>query len=284
MNSVGYLLGGVFLAIVAGVVLALIGKITVFRNYTDLFLVFLLGVGSFGTILFAISFTDDPFISIAVGSTTALLALYVVGRTFVDNPNPLLFAIALPTKLALCALFLPNLLSLAVPTGKSTSDRASERHSSLFWFLLFGPIINRLVRDKEGFFNPMRVAGGPIVGSISTPDHSAKSAPIGLPSSGQINKAMLLTYAIDERNGVVICNSDGRVKVVDDGAEYWGKIDSNDWVSLSRKDQPNPDKIFFRWVEHPIDAMRSTVSLRGGKRWNGVTLDMSQFEVTPFDD
>jgi hypothetical protein len=253
----------------------------VFRNYTDLFLVFLLGVGSFGTILFAISFTDDPFISVAVGSTTALLALYVIGRTFMDNPNPLYFAIALLTKVALCALFLPNLLAFAAPTGGPMADRSLQRHSSLFWLLLFGPIVYRLVRDKEGLFNPARHAGDTTSRVLSSPDHPSSPSRGETASQPSREDEKLLLHMVDDKNMIAINNVTSYVQVVDGGVRFDGVLKTFDWTTLAPSQSREPPPIQARFTYDNASARDSKLEIHGSRNLDGI-YSMKEFRVVSF--
>lgn len=160
VSQVDVALAGVFLVIIIGVILGLAGRITVFRNYTDLFLVFVTGLGMIGTFFVAGGAREQlPVLALAVGGVTLCLAFYVIGRTYVDNPNPIYFVIALTTKLALSVLFLVNLIGFIAPKGRTGSDRAANRRNSLIFLLLVAPLVVRLVRDREGLLNPSALLG-----------------------------------------------------------------------------------------------------------------------------
>lgn len=144
--------------IVAGIFLGFKKKITVFRDYNDLGLVFLSILLPYILMyLLSIFFTDHMSIAytfvIIVG---LILFVWIVVRTYQDNNNILFMLIALITKTSLCFLFIFNLLSFVSPEGKNADKRRSVRYALLAFLLLLTPLILALVKNKEGIFNPDR--------------------------------------------------------------------------------------------------------------------------------
>ncbi len=144
--------------VVIGVVMGFKQKITVFRDYNDLGLVFLLGLVPI-ILMYVFSFASKDnhkigFIFIAI--VESVLFLWIVIRTIQDNQNPLGILFALVTKISLSVLFIINLLNFVTPSGKTGSNRASSRRTGFAFLLVLSPIVFALVRNKEGIFNPER--------------------------------------------------------------------------------------------------------------------------------
>lgn len=143
---------------VAGVITGWSASVTVFRNYDDLVLVFFGGLAFLAAnFLMADSGQNTlPWLIIAALTAMGLFAVILV-RTWVDNPSIIKFPVALVTKLSLSVLFLVHLLELLNPSGKTQVERAKNRASALIVLLILSPVINRLVRDKEGIWVPQSV-------------------------------------------------------------------------------------------------------------------------------
>ena len=141
--------------IIIGTCLGVKQKITVFRDYNDLGLVFLTGFSPIVLIyLFSLISADQKKIALTfIVIVEILLFVWVVIRTYQDNRNILFTLIALITKIPLSILFILNLLSFVAPKGKTAAKRASVRYSSLVFLLLLTPLVLALVKNKEGIFN-----------------------------------------------------------------------------------------------------------------------------------
>lgn len=146
------------LIVILGVVLGIKQKITVFRNYNDLGLVFLMGLAPIVLIyLFSFVQTDQQDIGkIFIIAIEAVLFLWILIRTLQDNRNPVKTVIALISKLSLSILFIINFLNFIAPEGKTMAKRASVRHVALAFLLVLAPLVFALVKNKEGIFNPQR--------------------------------------------------------------------------------------------------------------------------------
>ncbi len=157
-----YVIIGWISVIIIGCFLGYNNKITVYRNYSDLGLCFLLFLAPFVVILSLAS----PYIGSLVSSLSesrqnlllwfivallALLLIWILVRTAKDNPNPLFF-IAIITKLTLAALFIFHFINMMSPGGKTASERASSRRRAVAILLLVAPLIAILVKDKSGKF------------------------------------------------------------------------------------------------------------------------------------
>lgn len=81
----------------------------------------------------------------------ALLLLFIVVRTWLDNRNVLKMLLALYVKIPLGVFFFAQFGNIF--GGK----QATSRRKSVFWALLLTPLIQGLVRDKQGSFpTPLR--------------------------------------------------------------------------------------------------------------------------------
>jgi len=157
-----YIVTAWLVVVVLGILLGITEKLIVFRDFNDLFLVFLTCIGIVAT-LYLLTTTKQGEPPILVGTVfglTVAVLLWIVGRTISDNRNLLLFPIALITKLTLSVFFLVVFIDFVTPTGKTMAKRASKRHVSFIGLLLLAPLIFALVRNKEGIFNPMQSLGG----------------------------------------------------------------------------------------------------------------------------
>lgn len=153
----------VWLAVaIVGVFLGFSQKIVVFRNYNDLAIVFAVGACLLAFVFSLFLVAHHPgwiYASVVVAALCIGLVLWIVARTFVDNPNPFLLIIAFTTKLTLSVLFLFNLVAFIAPSGKTAAQRASSRRTSLIALILIAPITLALVRDKNGIFSPRALLG-----------------------------------------------------------------------------------------------------------------------------
>lgn len=144
--------------VVIGVIMGFKQKITIFRDYNDFGLVFLLGMVPVVLMyLFQLVANDNQKVGlIFIVSVEAILFLWIIIRTFQDNHNPLNFFVALVTKITCSVLFIINLLDFVTPSGKTSSYRASSRRKGFAFLLILTPIVFSLVKNKKGLFNPER--------------------------------------------------------------------------------------------------------------------------------
>lgn len=148
-------------AVLTGVVTGWRQGIVVFRNYDDLALVFFAGASLLGAFYVIALSSGGGWVRPAVLGllllTAVVCSIVIAIRTWIDNRNPLWFAVALVTKVSLAAIFLIHLASLISPEGRTGAQRAKRRASALGWLVLITPVIVRLVRDHEGIWTPRTV-------------------------------------------------------------------------------------------------------------------------------
>jgi hypothetical protein len=152
-----------FLAVVVcGVVMGLKKKATIYRNYTDLFIVFLASLAPVGFYYLGMLAASPEqksagqFVVYLFVAVEAGLLLWIFWRTLQDNGNFFLALLAFLTKVPLAVLFIFNLIAFIAPTGKTASDRASSRRVGLIVLMLVAPLVLALVREQEGLFNLKR--------------------------------------------------------------------------------------------------------------------------------
>ena len=99
------------LIVILGVILGVKQKITIFRDFNDLGLVFLMGLAPIVLFyLFSLAGENQKHIgTIFIIIMEAALFLWILIRTLQDNRNPIKTVIALISKLSLSVLFIPNL-------------------------------------------------------------------------------------------------------------------------------------------------------------------------------
>ena len=164
-----YILAVLIGIVLVGIVLGFMKKIVVFRNYDDFGLVFLFGLVPLGGMLLMGFFEAELLVQIVFGLIVLIeigILFLITWKTYQDNPNFLLFVIAMITKIPLAVLFLFNLIELINPSGKTGSDRSKSRRVALLWLTFLTPIIGVLVRDKEGVLTPRELLKGKRVGSL----------------------------------------------------------------------------------------------------------------------
>ncbi len=166
-NVLMYAIGVWALVVVLGVVLGVKEKITVFRNYNDLAIVFILGyigpvalpylIGSLVGLVIEIKpeYQKTTLYALMAAIEIPIIFWFII-RAYKDNNSVWKTALALVTKTTLAVLFLLNLWSFVSPAGETAAKRAKVRRSALAWLLMLTPLIYALVRDHEGFFDPGR--------------------------------------------------------------------------------------------------------------------------------
>ena len=148
--------------VLVGVVTGWRERITVFRDYDDLALVFFASAGVIAAFLSVVFFGQaKDWVAPVLASTCLVVAavcgLFILGRTWRDNPSALWFVVALVTKLTLGALFLVNLVELIRPSGDTQIKRAKNRASALGFLVILSPIVLHLVRNPAGIWAPPNV-------------------------------------------------------------------------------------------------------------------------------
>lgn len=136
-----------------GLTLGLSKRIVIFRNFTDLILVFAtLMVGlALALAPFLIELKADVYRSWIYWSPAILLLVVISARTLADNRNPLFATLAMFLKIPLSILTIFLFLDVLAPTG-SYRDRARKRRNGLVGVLLMAPLILALIEDKKGAF------------------------------------------------------------------------------------------------------------------------------------
>jgi hypothetical protein len=153
------LLIGWLAIVVLGAILGVKQRITVFRNYNDLGLAFLVTLSPVA-LFYIFSFVTgglDTLATYVIIGIEALLLGWIVIRTFQDNDSLVLALVAFVTKISLSFLFIINFLNFVAPKGETMAKRASVRHIALTFLLIVTPIVFTLVKKPEGLFNPRRV-------------------------------------------------------------------------------------------------------------------------------
>jgi Na+/H+-translocating membrane pyrophosphatase len=148
-------LASVLTITITGCVLGVKDRITVFRNYDDLGLVFLAVAPLFIGFITAISWILIPAAIASVG-----LVGWLIVRTWQDNASVWKLAIALVTKLMLSVLFIAFVWDLLAPSGKTQLDRAKQRGFAAAMLAILTPVVYRLVKSKTGVFTPRQVFAG----------------------------------------------------------------------------------------------------------------------------
>jgi len=145
--------------VVLGAILGVKQRLTVFRNYNDLGLAFLVTLSPLvlGYIFSFVTGGMDKLAIYAIVGVEALLLGWLVIRTFQDNNSLVLTLVAFVTKISLSFLFIINFLNFVAPRGETMARRASVRHIALTFLLVVTPMVFTLVKKPEGLFNPRRV-------------------------------------------------------------------------------------------------------------------------------
>ena len=152
--GVGLLL---ILPFAVGIWMGMRQQVVVYRNYFDVMLVGGLYLIPAALIGFLIALgggsgsdnSDGPnelvvaFIVLAL-VLDLLLLIFILVRTWLDNPNPLKMLLALYVKIPLGVLFFMQFRNIF--GGK----QPRSRRNSMFWTLMMAPLIHGLVRDKKG--------------------------------------------------------------------------------------------------------------------------------------
>lgn len=149
------LLALALVAVVLGSILGIQKKITVYRNYDDIAIIFFAVVPLFIGMISLIS-----WIVIPAAIASICLLLWITFRTWQDNCSVWKFLLALITKLALSILFIGYFWDLISPSGNTQVGRAKSKASAVAVLLLITPLLYKLVRDKTGMWVPKNVLNG----------------------------------------------------------------------------------------------------------------------------
>lgn len=130
-------------------------QVVVYRNYFDVMLVgglYLIPAAITGLAITLGGGSDNgdgpnelgfAFIVLAL-VLDLLLLIFILVRTWLDNPNPLKMLLALYVKIPLGVLFFTQFRNIF------GGQQPRSRRNSMFWTLMMAPLIHGLVRDKKG--------------------------------------------------------------------------------------------------------------------------------------
>jgi len=158
-----YTLIGFLAVVVVGVGMGLKEKAIIYRDYNDLFIVFLTSLTP--VVFFYLGAaasssekkSENEFVLYLFLAVMAGLLIWIFGRTWKDNGNFFLALLAFFTKVPMAVIFIFSLIAFITPTGKTASDRASMRRTGLVVVLLVAPLVLALVKDQNGVFNLKKV-------------------------------------------------------------------------------------------------------------------------------
>ncbi len=144
-----YILGGIMLL---GIILGFFKKITVYRDFKDLGLVYLLLVIPFGIGLLTSQFGGSEKIKQAamwavIGLDSFILILIFI-QTYKDNSNIFATVLAFYVKVFLGILFTFYLFQFIFPDRATSEQRRKSRAFSGMILLLLTPIVFGLVRNR----------------------------------------------------------------------------------------------------------------------------------------
>lgn len=143
---------GLIIPVIIGIIDGLKNKIVVFRNYDDLWLVFLTILLPF-IFVFAYAALESNTVIIAGCIAEVLLLGKIIHRTYEDNnKNISLTILALYTKLPLSTLFIFQVISYLSNLSKPFYKRTTSL-TNLISIICLTPLIMRLVKNKNGLFN-----------------------------------------------------------------------------------------------------------------------------------
>jgi hypothetical protein len=143
---------------IIGIFLGFKQKITIFRDFNDLGLVFLIELLPIVLMYLSslIAANQNKIVITSIIIVEIILFMWIIARTYQDNNNILSTLIALITKTSLSILFILNLMSFSNPTEKTEEKRASVGRFLLALLLLLSSLLIVLVKNKEGIFNLYR--------------------------------------------------------------------------------------------------------------------------------
>lgn len=124
-------------------------RIVVYRNYHDLMIVgmlYMVPVMAMGAAAFLGAGPDNPlafWLLVITVVLEVLLLLFILVRTWIDNPNPLKMLLALYVKMPTGVLFFMKFFDIF------GNKQARGRRKSMFWALFTLPLLHALVADKK---------------------------------------------------------------------------------------------------------------------------------------
>lgn len=131
-----------------GIILGFTKTITVYRDFADLTIVFMLvlvPVGLFSLLGDKIQSQTMNKVLIVV---ELMLVLWILVSTFIDNRNPFKTLLAFITKIPLGVIFAIYLVNLVAPGGKSKLSRSQSKGFAGIILLFLSPILFGLVKNK----------------------------------------------------------------------------------------------------------------------------------------
>jgi hypothetical protein len=142
-----YLYAGIGILLL-GIILGFTKKIVVYRDYSDLTIVFMLVLAPMSIYqLIGDKIENKTVITILIG-IEALILLWVIISTFLDNRNIFKTFLALITKIPLGIIFTIYLIDLINPEGKTLYQRKKNTGVSALILIFLGPILHGLVRNR----------------------------------------------------------------------------------------------------------------------------------------
>jgi len=128
---------------IIGIFLGFKQKITIFRDFNDLGLVFLIELLPIVLMYLSslIAANQNKIVITSIIIVEIILFMWIIARTYQDNNNILSTLIALITKTSLSILFILNLMSFSNPTEKDIKLRMKSMESDVF-------VINAISVDR----------------------------------------------------------------------------------------------------------------------------------------
>lgn len=144
-NYVLWALAGIW---VLGLILGMLKKIIVYRDFNDVTLCGLtvtLPIAAF-FVLMNVGATHFHFMARLILWFEGAMALLILVRTFIDNRNPFKAILAFMVKLPIAILFAINIVDFI------TGDKRQSRRMSVFFIILLSGFVIALVNDKSKGF------------------------------------------------------------------------------------------------------------------------------------
>ena len=134
--------------VIAGVILGLTGKITVFRDISDLSATFGVFLALWAFLFGTMSHMKD-WMMYLIAAIAAILFIISSYRAFKDN-SILGAPLALITKMSLSFMIVLKVVEVFNPSGKTSLDRYRNKASAAAWVTALATLSFALVRDKSG--------------------------------------------------------------------------------------------------------------------------------------
>ena len=134
--------------LVLGIILGFTKTIIVYRDYADLTKVFMLVLAPVGIFYLLGDKVDEKIIRNIFIGFEAIILLWIIVTTFIDNRNIFKTILALITKIPLGIIFAIYLINLLSPGGKTRSQRQQGKGIAALILLILGPILYGLVKSK----------------------------------------------------------------------------------------------------------------------------------------